>query len=170
MEIWTLRCGRRGILVLDCQEAIKCGDKDSLQNGITILSTKYTMPQLPRSRSQYFSVPRIQFSGFNAERTDNKHIYTDKTPRVFSQFQLKNIQKSPFTHDKTNPQINMKFMQVIMQLWYLNIRHMRPASYSFRLALCSPKDAVWGTDFEDKEEIIHKVSAFRKQERNSTNW
>jgi len=41
-----------------------------------------------------FSVCRIQFSGCDAERTDNKHIYTDKTPRVFSEFQVKDMQKS----------------------------------------------------------------------------
>jgi hypothetical protein len=50
-----------------------------------------------------FSVSKIQFSGCNAERTDNKHFYNDKTPRVFSEFQLKDTQKSWFTSDKTNP-------------------------------------------------------------------
>jgi len=107
-----------------------------------------------------FSVSRIHFSGCNAERTDNKYIYTDKTHRVFSKFQFK---KSRFTSDKTNPQINTKFQEVITQLWYLTVRRRQPGSYSFRLAL-------WGTEFHDKEDIIHKVSASMKQERNGTNW
>jgi len=57
----------------------------------------------------------------------------------------------------------MKFMEVIMQLRYLTI-------YSIRLALCSPEDAIWGTEFDDNEEMIHKVSAFMKRERKGTNW
>jgi len=75
-----------------------------------------------------FSVSRIHFSGCDAERTDNKHIYTDKTPRVFSEFQLTDTQWSWFTFDKTNPQINMKFMEVIMQLWYLTILFLQTCS------------------------------------------
>lgn len=89
-----------------------------------------------------FSVSRTQFIGRNAERTDNKHIYTDKTPRVFSEFRIKDRQKSWFTSDKTNPQINMKFMEVIMQLQYLTVWCMQPGSCSFRLALCSPEEAI----------------------------
>lgn len=89
-----------------------------------------------------FSVSRIHFSGYNAERTDNKHIYTDKTPRVFSDFQFKDTKKSWFTSDKTNPQINMKFWEVITQLWYLTVQRMQPSSYSFKLALCTPEDEV----------------------------
>lgn len=116
-----------------------------------------------------FLVSRIQFSGRNAERTDSKHIYIDKTPRVFSEFQLKDTQKSWFTSEKTNPQINMKFMEVIIQLRYLTVWRMQPGSYSFRLALCSPENAIWSTEFDDKEEMIHNGSAFMKQERKSTN-
>jgi hypothetical protein len=67
-----------------------------------------------------FLVSRIKFSGCNAERADNKYNYTDKT----------------------NPQIHMKFMEVIMQLQHLTVRRMQPGSYSFGLALCSPEDAI----------------------------
>jgi hypothetical protein len=41
---------------------------------------------------------------------------------------------------------------------------MQPGSCSFRLALCSPEDAIQGTEFEDIEEMIHKLSAFMEQE------
>lgn len=44
-----------------------------------------------RTTVTMFSVSRIQFSGCNAERTDNTCIQTDKTPRVFSKFQLKDM-------------------------------------------------------------------------------
>ena len=63
-----------------------------------------------------FSVSRLHFSGCDAYRTGNKHIYNTLTKLPeFSASSSSKTCRSPGIHlTKQIPQINMKFMEVIM--------------------------------------------------------